>query len=199
MKLFSQACENNKGPILHVLERVFADASHVLEIGSGTGQHCVHFATQLPHLRWQPSDRAENLPGISAWIDGCSTGNLDHPVELDVTQRAWPPGPFDALFTANTCHIMPWPAVEQMFRRLPEVMTANSVLACYGPFKYGGEFTSPSNASFDLWLRRQAPHQGIRDIEAITELASEAGFRLEEDNPMPANNQLLVLRRVANR
>lgn len=199
MKPFSQACENNKGPIVDVLERAFAGVSRVLEIGSGTGQHCVHFAPRLPHVHWQPSDRAENLSGINAWIDHSPAPNLARPVELDVTQSHWPRGPFDGLFTANTCHIMPWAAVEQLFARLPDVMAGNSVLAIYGPFKYGGEFTTPSNASFDLWLKQQAPHQGIRDIEAITGLAESVGFQLMEDNALPANNQLLVFASVPAR
>ncbi len=197
MKPFSQACENNKGPILAILERVFADTRRVLEIGSGTGQHAAHFAPRLPHLAWQTSDLAENHPGINAWIDDCGAVNLARPLVLDVFGQGWPAGPFDGFFSANTCHIMPWEGVVAMFAGLRRCATADAVLALYGPFKYGGAFTTPSNAAFDRHLKDYAPHQGIRDIEAVQSVAGDSGFILTEDNPMPANNQLLVFRREA--
>ncbi|MFA5496064.1 MAG: DUF938 domain-containing protein [Porticoccaceae bacterium] len=192
MKPFSQACENNREPILAILRRVFADRRRVLEIGSGTGQHAVHFAPRLPHLQWQTSDLAENHPAIAAWIDDFPAANLARPLVLDVTAPDWPAGPFDAFFTANTCHIMPWPAVQAMFAGIGRVAAPAAVLALYGPFNYGGRFTSDSNARFDRYLKEWAPHQGIRDSEAIIELARGAGLELAEDQPMPANNRLLV-------
>ncbi|HLS99274.1 MAG: DUF938 domain-containing protein [Porticoccaceae bacterium] len=195
MKPFSQACANNQGPILAVLERVFAPCRGVLEIGSGTGQHAVHFAPRLAHLHWQTSDLAHNHPGINAWIDEYPAPNLARPLVLDVERGPWPEGPFDAIFSANTCHIMAWSAVAAMFAGIGRVAAPRAVIALYGPFKYGGAFTTDSNARFDAQLRASAPHQGIRDIEAIVDLARGEGFSLVEDNPLPANNQLLVFTR----
>lgn len=192
---FSQACENNKAPILAVLEQVFASCRSVLEIGSGTGQHAVHFAPRLPQLRWQPSDVPENLPGIEQWREAEPAPNLLRPIALDVRAPHWGVTPVDGLFTANTLHIMPWSAVQAFFAGLPGVLVPGGVLAVYGPFNYGGAYTSASNARFDQWLKACAPHQGIRDFEAVAELAASAGLALREDNAMPANNRLLVWRR----
>ncbi|MBK8133332.1 MAG: DUF938 domain-containing protein [Gammaproteobacteria bacterium] len=196
-KPFSQACENNKAPILAVLQRVFAPCRSVLEIGSGTGQHAVHFAPRLPQLRWQPSDVPENLPGIEQWREAEPAPNLLRPIALDVRAPHWGVAPVDGLFTANTLHIMPWSAVQAFFAGLPGVLASGGVLAVYGPFNYGGAYTSASNARFDQWLKARAPHQGIRDLEAVAELAAGAGLALWEDNAMPANNRLLVWRRNA--
>ncbi|WP_432696431.1 DUF938 domain-containing protein [Marinobacterium sp. YM272] len=193
-KPFSPACENNKEPILEVLRDAFSDCSSVLEIGSGTGQHAVHFAAQLPHLRWQTSDLAENHQGILLWLEEAGLGNLHPPIELDVTQPDWPGG-FDAVFTANTTHIMPWPAVIEMISRIGELLPEGGVFCQYGPFNYAGRFTSDSNARFDLWLKQFDPARGIRDFEEVRDLARQAGLSLEADNTMPANNRLLVWRK----
>lgn len=195
-KPYSDACERNRGPILEVLREHFADRRHVLEIGSGTGQHAAHFAAALPQLTWQTSDIGSNLPGIRMWLEESGLANLPPPVALDVTGR-WPDARFDAVFTANTLHIMSWPAVRTLFAALPGVLGADSVLAVYGPFNYDGRFTSPSNASFDEWLRQRSPHSGIRDFAAIDGLARSIGFALLEDRPMPANNRTLIWRRSA--
>lgn len=193
-KPFSQACENNRHPIFAILERVLADRRRVLEIGSGTGQHAAYFAPRLPHLQWQTSDRRENHPGINAWIDDSGADNLLRPLDLDVT-GPWPEQTFDAAFSANTCHIMPWSAVEALFAGLGRVLTATAVVALYGPFKYNGAYTSASNENFDHFLRSQDPEQGIRDAGDIVALAAAIGLALVEDNAMPANNQLLVFQR----
>ena len=193
IKPFSQACANNRQPILEVLKRVFVDANDVLEIGSGTGQHAVYFAPELKHLMWQPSDRRENIPGIHAWIEEEPSRNLKKPVELDV-DGPWPANKFDGFFTANTCHIMPWESVVNMFSGIGKKAGEETVLAIYGPFKYRGEFTTESNANFDRWLKGIAPHQGVREFEDIVRLAEGVGFTLAEDNALPANNQLLVFR-----
>lgn len=183
--------ERNREPILAVLREHFADRREVLEIGSGTGQHAVHFAAALPHLRWQTSERADALPGIRAWLASASLPNTPPPLELDVG-GTWPAHRFDAVFTANTLHIMPWSAVEQLFTALPDVMTPEAVLAVYGPFNYGGRHTSESNAAFDQWLKQGAPHQGIRDFERVDALATGAGLRLRADIAMPSNNRCLI-------
>ncbi len=192
---FSEACERNKGPILEVLRDAFADRSRVLEIGAGTGQHAVHFAHQLPGLHWQPTDRAEHLVDLARRIEAEGTGNLSLPVELDVLQEPWPALAADAIYSANTLHIMSWPAVEALFAGLPRIIDEDAVLAIYGPFRYGGRFTTPSNADFDCGLRTRDPASGIRDFEDVDALARRIGFELVMDHAMPANNQLIVWRR----
>ncbi|MBY5993899.1 DUF938 domain-containing protein [Ferrimonas balearica] len=195
-KPFSQACENNRAPILSVLKAAFADTRRVLEIGSGTGQHGVHFAPQLDQLIWQMSDRAENLPGIEQWRRECGVSNLPPAIELDVT-RAWPAMAVDGVFSANTAHIMAWPVVEAMMAGIGQVLRPGGCFCLYGPFHYGGQPTSASNARFDAYLRSEAPQMGIRDIEAVTALARAQGMTLEADHPMPANNRLLQWRRLS--
>ena len=190
------ACERNCEPILDVLRDHFGDRRAVLEIGSGTGQHAIFFAARLPHLLWQTSDRAENLPGIQAWLDEAGLPNTPPPLDLDV-MRAWPARRYDAVFSANTLHILPWAAVERLFAGLPDVLASDARVAIYGPFNYGGRFTSASNAAFDLRLKEDAPHRGIRDFEEVNRLAGLAGLELVEDRAMPSNNRCLVWRRSA--
>jgi SAM-dependent methyltransferase len=195
-KPYSDACERNREPILEVLREHFADRRLVLEVGSGTGQHAVHFAAALPHLTWQTSDLAPSLPGIRLWLEESALPNLPPPIALDAT-GPWPNTRFDAVFTANTLHIMSWPEVRALFASLPTVLAADAALAVYGPFNYNGRFTSASNASFDEWLKQRSAHSGIRDFAAVDELARSIGFALVEDRPMPANNRTLVWRRAA--
>ncbi|HZP64968.1 MAG TPA: DUF938 domain-containing protein [Rudaea sp.] len=194
-KPYSAACERNREPILAVLRRHFADRKHVLEIGSGTGQHAVYFAQKLPHLVWQASDREPNLPGIRAWLDEVPLSNAPAPIALDVARGPWPDVRYDAIFSANTLHIMAWRDVEALFAALPRIAAADARLAIYGPFNYGGKPTSDSNAQFDRTLKAQAPHMGIRDAEAVVALGAATGFDLVEDNAMPANNRCLVWQR----
>lgn len=194
-KTFSQACENNKQPILEILRRVFFDRKQVLEVGSGTGQHAVHFAPQLPHLIWQTADLKNNHSGINEWIEDFPAENIRSPLILDADHPPWGFEQVDAVFTANTCHIMAWSSVVNMFAGLDSVLAPNAVLAIYGPFNYSGKFTSESNENFDKWLKQKALHQGIRDFEALNNLAKKIGLKLIEDNEMPANNRLLVWHR----
>jgi SAM-dependent methyltransferase len=193
---FSEACERNKEPILEVLRSAFAGRRRVLEIGAGTGQHAVHFAQHLQELTWQPTDRAEYLDGLARRIEAEGTPNLMPPVEFDVLKQPWPALGADAVFSANTLHIMSWPAVEALFAGLPRVLVPDAVLAIYGPFRYEGRFTTRSNADFDRDLRERDPASGIRDFEAVDALARSAGFELVADHAMPANNQLIVWRRA---
>jgi hypothetical protein len=194
-KPFSQACENNKQPILEILLRVFSDRKQVLEVGSGTGQHAVHCAPKLSHLVWQTADLEHNHPGINAWLNDSPVENIRPPLILDADHPPWSFDPIDAVFTANTCHIMAWSSVVNLFSGLDSTMKSNAVLAIYGPFNYNGKFTSDSNARFEEWLKKKALHQGIRDFEAINVLAEKIGLTLIEDNEMPANNRLLVWKR----
>jgi len=192
---FAPACERNRDPILGVLREVFADRRGVLEIGSGTGQHAVHFAAAMPHLQWQCTDRAENLPGIRAWLAHAGLPNTPDPIELDVARGPWPAARFDAAFSANTLHIMGWDEVRALFAGLDRVLADDAVLAIYGPFNVGGKFTSESNAAFDASLRARAAHMGLRDLEAVDALARAIGMSVAEDAAMPANNRCVVWRR----
>lgn len=196
MLAFSEACERNKNPILGVLRGAFANCSSVLEIGAGTGQHAVHFARRLPQLVWQPTDRRECLAGLAARIVAEGPANLRRPVELDVSREPWPDIDADAVFSANTLHIMGWPEVEALFRGVGRILGAGGLLAVYGPFRYSCAFTTESNAAFDRSLRQRDPSSGIRDFEAVDALASGSGLRLLADHAMPANNQLLIWRRA---
>jgi hypothetical protein len=194
-KPFSPASERNRDPILDVLRVHFAQARDVLEIGSGTGQHAVHFAAAMPWLTWQCSDRADYLPGVRAWLDEAALPNTPAPMELDVAQGPWPLQSFDAAFSANTLHIMGWPEVEACFAGLDATLAVNAMLAVYGPFNYVGEFTSDSNRAFDASLKARDPRMGIRDAEAVDVLAQAIGLRLVDDVAMPANNRCRVWRR----
>lgn len=188
---FSPACEKNKAPILEVLERVLPASGTVLEIGSGTGQHVVHFSARLPLLKWQPSDRRDYLPGLQQRLKMEGGINIYQPILLDVLKE-WPAGPFDAVYSANTAHIMSWEAVCAMFTGVARRLSQGGVFCLYGPFNEGGEFTAPSNAAFDQQLRREDSRMGVRDIGALETLASGQQMLLTQRNAMPANNQLLV-------
>lgn len=200
-KPFAAACERNRDPILEVLRERFADARHVLEIGSGTGQHAVHFAAAMPWLTWQCSDRAEYLPGIRAWLGETGLANTLVPVELDVGE--WELGAaagegmrFDAVFSANTLHIMGWAQVRAFFAGVGALLAGGGTLVVYGPFNYGGDYSSDSNREFDGWLRARDPASAIRDFEAVDALAHETGLVLQDDIAMPANNRCLVWQRT---
>jgi len=197
-KPFAPSAERNRAPILAVLKTHFSRVRRVLEIGSGTGQHAVYFAPSLPNAEWQTSDVEAALPGIRSWLDAARLPNLPPPMALDVN-GLWPVWAhderFDAAFTANTLHIMSWPAVQRLFARLSEVLAADALLAVYGPFNYNGAFTSDSNRAFDDSLKRQSPTSGVRDFEAVDALAAAIGLKLISDHTMPANNRLLVWRR----
>lgn len=195
---FSEACERNKGPILEVLQRWLGhQAGLVLEVGAGTGQHAVHFARHLPRLSWQPTEQLEHLAALTARIEVEGSCNLLAPLELDVERATWPCGvdSVDAIFTANTLHIVSWPQVQALFRGVGRVLRDEGLLIVYGPFRYGGQFTSHSNAVFDDALRQRDLLSGIRDFEAVDALAAAQGLGLVEDCAMPANNQTLVWRR----
>ena len=191
-KPFSQACENNKQPILQVIQRVFNQPLTVWEIGSGTGQHACYFARQLPHIEWQPTDREENLAGIGLWVEECKLSNIKPPIKLDVNDQPWPCIRMDAIFTANTLHIMSWREVQVLFAKLGEVLDPGAKLCIYGPFNYNNSYTSDSNQQFDRWLKTRDPESGIRDLQTVKQLAGTFDITLMEVNPMPANNRLLV-------
>ncbi|BCT93621.1 hypothetical protein LYSHEL_26460 [Lysobacter helvus] len=195
-KPFAPACERNRDPILAVLRTQFADRRNVLEVGSGTGQHAVYFAAAMPWLRWQCADLPSQLPGIRQWLDEADLPNTPPPLALDVSGR-WPAGPYDAVFSANILHIVGWPGVEAFFAGVGRVLEADGMLVVYGPFNEGGTYTSESNRDFDAWLKARDPRSGIRDLEAVQELAAQVGLHAVDNVAMPANNRCLVWRRQA--
>jgi hypothetical protein len=191
-KPHSDACDRNKDPILAVLKGWFLRPGVVLEIGAGTGQHAVHFARGLPHLEWTSTDREENLDGIRQWFDEASLPNLKGPLMLDVLQADWPVTQAGYAFSANTAHIMGWPAVEAMFAGIGRVLDTGGRFCLYGPFNRNGEFTSDSNRAFDAMLRARDPAMGIRDDRALFDLGRRNGLGVLADHSMPAKNRLLV-------
>lgn len=191
MKPFSQACINNREPILQVIQPLFCNCRQVLEIGSGTGQHAVYFANKMPWLTWYTSDLYQHHAGIQQWLIEAGLPNIRGPLELDVLQTEWPKLNIDAVFSANTVHIMAWPAVERMFEGIGHLLTTKGLFVLYGPFNYNNEYTSESNDGFDCWLKERDPYSGIRDFEALNELAEKAGMLFQQDDEMPANNRIL--------
>jgi trans-aconitate methyltransferase len=194
-KPFSASCERNRAPILEVLRDHLVGSESVLEIGSGTGQHAVHFAAALPGLSWQTSDRAENLPGIRLWLNEAGLPNTPPPLELDVRHGPWPRQPHDLVYSSNTLHILEWSEVGGLFAALPGQLQTQGLLIVYGPFNYQGRFTSASNQAFDAGLRASDAKRGLRDFEAVDALARQAGLQLIEDRACPAHNRCLVWRR----
>ncbi|MBC8212637.1 MAG: DUF938 domain-containing protein [Gammaproteobacteria bacterium] len=190
-KPFSESCEQNRLPIRQVLERYLEGRRTLLEIGSGTGQHAIYFATEFPALVWQTSDLAENHSGIAAWIKDSGLYNVLYPLTLDAGSD-WPDQQYDLLFSANTLHIMSQSAAEQFMRRVSGCMHAQSVLLLYGPFNYQNLYTSDSNARFDQWLKQRDPASGIKNFEWLKDIADQSGLECTEDFAMPANNRLLV-------
>jgi cyclopropane fatty-acyl-phospholipid synthase-like methyltransferase len=194
----SEACERNKGPILEVLRAELDASGSVLEVGSGTGQHAVHFATHLPHLAWQPSELPEHLPPLAERVRLQGGENLRVPLALDVRDDPWELAPVDAVFSANTLHIMAFSSVREFFRGVGGVLRSPGVLCVYGPFRFHGAHTSDSNAEFDRWLKARDPVSGVRDFEALDALARGADLTFAADHAMPANNRTLVWRKVSS-
>lgn len=194
---FSSACERNKQPIWAILGQVLPQAGTVLEIGSGTGQHVVYFAAQTPQLHWQPSDRPEYLPGLRQRLQLEGGANMRPPVMLDVLKQ-WPEQVYDAVYSANTSHIMGWPAVCAMFAGAAPRLAHGGVFCLYGPFNENGKFTALGNAAFDAQLRSQDPQMGLRDIADIESLAIGQHMKLTGQFQLPANNRLLLFQKCAD-
>lgn len=192
MKPYSAACDQNREPILNVLSELLADRKTVLEVGTGTGQHAVYFAEQLPHLTWQCSDQLQYHDGIQLWLDEAKLPNLLPPLPLNVSEDTWPSSQYDALYCANVMHIMSWANVEDLFRHTAACLNDDGIMICYGPFNFNGQYTSASNAQFDQSLRMRDPLSGIRHFEELQTLADESGLKFVSDTAMPANNRILV-------
>jgi len=196
MKPFAESSEQNWKPIFSVIQPLLASSDSVLEVGSGTGQHAIYFSELLPHLTWQCSDRLENHAGINMWIEDAGLNNVLPPLELDTLRSHWPDTGYDAIFSANTVHIMSWGAVEAFFAGAGKCLKSGGKLLLYGPFNYHGKYTSDSNARFDEWLKQRDPQSGIRDFEELDRLARQTGLELAEDYEMPVNNRLLFWKKL---
>ncbi len=196
-KPHAPSCDRNRDPILAVIRPELAQARRVLELGSGTGQHAVHFAAAMPHLRWQTTERTpEQLDGIHQWLAEAALPNTPPPVVLDVAAPQWPEASLqaDAVFTANTLHYMPWPSVQALFAHLPQALAPGACLIAYGPFRIDGQHTSASNVQFDQWLAGVDPRFAVRDLTEVDALARAIGLQQVARHPMPANNVTVVWR-----
>ena len=196
MKPYAESCDQNRKPILAILKEYFSEIEHVLEIGSGTGQHAIYFSQNLPHLLWQTSDKIEHHSGLLEWLQEAKNSNVLLPIELDVNHSPWPAITVDAVFSANTTHIMDWTSVEKMYAGIGLVLQTQGLFCLYGPFNYHGQFTSQSNEAFDLWLKERDPESGIREIDDLVDLARLHNLRLVHDYEMPENNRLLIWQKV---
>lgn len=192
---YSEACERNQPSIAAVLLKCLSPGARVLELGAGTAQHAVYFSAHMPGVHWQCSDCAAQLTHIQARIELEGRGRLPSAIELDVMNEVWPPGPFDAVYTANTLHIMPWDHTPVLLQRSTEVLAPGGCLVIYGPFHDGGVHTAPSNAAFDRSLKARDPAMGVRDALRIKALAAERGLHIEADLSLPANNRILLFRK----
>jgi SAM-dependent methyltransferase len=191
MKQYAESCERNKSPILEVMREILTEPGLVLEIGSGTGQHAAYFAEHLPHVHWQPTDLAENLASIRAWAADAGLPNLPPPSTLDLFADEWPVTSAQAVVCINTIHIVAWPAVEQLFVGVARTLDAGGIFYVYGPYRYRQRALEPSNEQFDHWLKVRDPASGIREFEAVNELALANGLQLAGDRAMPTNNRSL--------
>jgi len=192
----AEACLRNQRPILDVLGRYLPSQAYVLEVGSGTGQHAAYMTSNLPGIRWQPTELRENLPGIRAWRTQAKNEGFLEPLELDVQQDIWPARDADAVFSANVVHFVSWPEVEKMFRGISRVLKSGGLLLLYGPYNYDGQFTSQGNIALDEWLRSRNPDSGIKDFEQVLLLARQFHLYLRADEEMPANNRTLVFQKA---
>jgi SAM-dependent methyltransferase len=198
MERYSPAAEKNKTPILEELRERLAPTARVLEVGSGSGQHALHFTEALPELRWQPTEHPAVMPALEANLGAAGREAILQPQALDLAADSWPTGPFDTVYAANVMHIVSVPLGEALLRGAASVLGEGGQLLLYGPYRFAGAFTTESNAEFDQWLKARDPASGVRDFEAVTAAAEAVGLVLEDNRAMPSNNQLLCFRRRAS-
>ena len=191
-KPFSPSSEENKHVILEVIHKWLSDSKTLLEIASGTGQHAVHFADNMPYLTWQTSDLVESHSGINLWIKESGLTNILTPLEINVSEDNWPIETYDAVYSANSFHIMSKENVMDFFSHISSILNSAGLVIIYGPFNYNGQFTSPSNENFDIWLKQRNEKSGIKDFEFCNHLALNAGLKLADDIEMPQNNRILI-------
>jgi cyclopropane fatty-acyl-phospholipid synthase-like methyltransferase len=182
----------NQNAILEVISVEFQDCKAVLEIGSGTGQHAIFFASQMSWLTWQTSDLVANHHGINAWLEDADLDNVKAPLVLDVEEPLQTDDKFDAVFSANTAHIMSIAAVESMFSTAGRCLIGGGRFCLYGPFSQNGKFSSDSNREFDANLRSQDPAMGIRDLEILDGFAETSGLHRTSLYAMPSNNMISI-------
>jgi len=196
-KPYSESCDQNREPIFSIIQPILSSASQVLEIGSGTGQHAVFFARLFPHLIWHASDRRDYLEGIRCWLKESGLPNVSGPVEFDVSDSDWPQLDVDAVFTANSIHIMHAQDVINLINGVGHLLPDDGDMLLYRPFNYDNRYTSNSNANFDAWLKDRDPLSGIKNFEDIEVMATGAGMALVEDYEMPANNRILHFKKTS--
>jgi len=186
----------NRGPILDALRQLLAKTGLVLEIASGTGEHAVFLARQLPALDWQPSDPDPVMrASIAAWAADARLSNLRPPLDLDATRPDWPIAAADAILCCNMIHIAPWAAAVGLIAEAARILPMGGPLILYGPFARGGRHTAPSNELFDAWLKARNAEWGVRDLDTVAETAAGHGLVLAEIADMPANNMVVAFRR----
>lgn len=190
-KPYAESCDQNKDPIFAVIKSYLIERSSVLEIGSGTGQHAIYFAEKLPHLTWYTSDREQYHNGIIQWLDEAKLTNARKPFLLDVSRSSWPETTVDAVFSANTSHIMHWHDVQATFSGVGKILNDDGIFLLYGPFNFAGKYTSESNQQFDYRLKSRDPMSGIRNFEDLDQLANQAGLQFQKVFDMPCNNKIL--------
>lgn len=195
MKQHAPATDRNREPIREVLARELPPSGTVLEIASGSGEHAVAFARAFPQVTWQPTDvDLTALASIATWREEAGLPNLAPPVPLDVT-GTWPFDHADAIVCINMVHIAPWECALALFENAGRILEKGDLLFLYGPYKFDGQFTAPSNEAFDQSLRSRDPRWGVRDVRDLTAAAAEHGLALRSTVALPANNHSLVFRR----
>jgi hypothetical protein len=195
-RLVSPSAERNKGPITEILTRILLAQGEVLEISSGTGQHVLHFARAMPHIRWQPTDRdGDCLISIASWLAHTPTPNVNVPLHLDVHEEIWPVHEVAAVVCINMIHIAPPSATEALLRGAGNVIAPGGILFLYGPFRRKGRHTSASNEAFDALLKAENPEWGVRNVEDVAHFAATVGLELEQTHDMPANNLAVIFRK----
>jgi SAM-dependent methyltransferase len=195
-RLASPSAQRNKEPIAEVLEQVLPQAGLVLEVGSGTGEHTVHFARVMPHLIWQPSERdSDCLRSITAWAAVEAQANVRQPLDLDVTDDQWPIAAADAIVCINMIHIAPWSVTQALLRGASRILPTGGLVCLYGPYRVAGKHTSASNRAFDAQLRAMNAEWGVRELDALSNEARAFNVELERTFEMPANNLIAVFRK----
>ena len=197
MRRHAPATARNRQPILEVLRRHLPEAGLVLEVASGSGEHVMHFAANLPKLVFQPSDPdSDARASIDDWARETGLGNVRSALALDAQSKAWPVEQADAILCCNMIHIAPWPAATGLIAGAGRLLSRDGLLYLYGPYRRGGRHTAPSNDAFDRDLRRRNPAWGVRDLAEVAACANENGFGAPEIVEMPANNLSLIFRRA---
>jgi hypothetical protein len=197
-KHHAPAAERNKDPILGVLRELCSETKFVLTIAEGSGQHVVHFARHLPHVTFQPTDLEQSAPAsIAAYVEESACPNVSPPLLLNAADPDWPVKQADGIYCINMIHISPWSATEGLFRGASRILSPNGFLMTYGPYRFSGAFTAPSNAEFDASLKSRNPEWGVRDVDDLKNLALSVGMELRQTVALPANNHCLVFVRMS--